>query len=124
MELGSAQPSRLEPIRAALRQIPVRGAARAWLVAPFRLLREPAHVGRSLQRLRGATVLVVAGGGQLDDVFGGPFGHPYALWRWARLARAVGSRFAVVSVGTGTLGSLSRLLVLGALRLAELSLER
>jgi polysaccharide pyruvyl transferase WcaK-like protein len=106
-------------LRALLRGLPIPGALRPWLVAPIRLLREPAHLRMSRERLRGTTLLVVAGGGQLDAVWGGPLGHPYALWRWARLARRVGARFAVASVGTGTLGPVSRRLVLGALRLAS-----
>ena len=32
-------------------------------------------------------------------------GHPYALARWARLARRLRARYVVLSVGTGTLGS-------------------
>jgi len=47
--------------------------------------------------------VVIAGGGQLDDFWGGAFGHPYVLWRWARWARALESRYLVLSVGTGTL---------------------
>jgi polysaccharide pyruvyl transferase WcaK-like protein len=111
--------SRPGKLRALLSRIPIKGALRTWLLAPFRLLREPAHFERSRERLRGTDLLVVAGGGQLDAVWGGALGHPYALWRWARLARAVGARFAVASAGTGTLGPLSRLLVLRALRLAS-----
>lgn len=47
--------------------------------------------------------LIVAGGGQLDDYWGGAFGHPYVLWRWMRHARSQGAKGLVLSVGTGTL---------------------
>jgi polysaccharide pyruvyl transferase WcaK-like protein len=59
-------------------------------------------------------LIVVAGGGQLDDFWGGAFGHPYVLWRWAQYARSTGAQFAVLSVGTGSLTT----------RLAHLFTER
>jgi polysaccharide pyruvyl transferase WcaK-like protein len=63
---------------------------------------------------------IVAGGGQLDQFWGGPFGHPYVLWRWAQRARSVGARYVVLSVGTGVLGSpVARMFVREALRMAE-----
>src|ERR1700694_472480 len=43
-----------------------RAVARTVLGPPLRAGREARHVGRSLARLRGAKLLVVAGGGQLD----------------------------------------------------------
>jgi polysaccharide pyruvyl transferase WcaK-like protein len=82
-----------------------RRAVRAIAAGPLAPLREARHLGRSGRRLAGADLLVVAGGGQLDDTFGGAFGHPYALWRWGRLARARGIPFAFASVGTGSLSS-------------------
>ena len=36
-------------------------------------------------------MLVVAGGGQLDEEWGGSWGHPYALMKWAVLARVAGA---------------------------------
>src|SRR6185295_7608476 len=59
-----------------------------------------------------------AGGGQLDDVWGGFLGHPYVLRRWSRIARQVGASFYVASVGTGTLSAASRLVVKQALAAA------
>lgn len=109
----------VDRIRSLVRRMPVHGALRTALVVPSRLLREPAHRRKSRERLQGAELIVVAGGGQLDGVWGGPLGHPYTLWRWARLACANGTRFAVASVGTGTLSTLGRAFVLGALRRAS-----
>ncbi len=64
--------------------------------------------------------IVVAGGGQLDDFWGGAFGHPYVLNRWARHAGKTGAKFVVLSVGTGSLKtSLARRFVHGALARAE-----
>jgi polysaccharide pyruvyl transferase WcaK-like protein len=44
-------------------------------------------------------VLAVAGGGQLDEEWGGPWGHPYSLFKWARLARLAGCPIVFLSVG-------------------------
>jgi polysaccharide pyruvyl transferase WcaK-like protein len=105
-------------VKGALARVPIQGPLRTALLAPLRLRREPAHSRLSRERLRGASALLVAGGGQLDATWGGALGHPWVLWRWARLARETGARFLVASVGTGTLGPVSRALVVRALRLA------
>ena len=75
-----------------------RDAAR-FAVAELRHRREIAA------RIRGFDHVVIAGGGQLDELWGGPFGHPYTLYRWSRAARRAGARFVVLSVGTGTLAT-------------------
>jgi polysaccharide pyruvyl transferase WcaK-like protein len=78
---------------------PVRGA--------WRLLRgataELRHVVRAYRAVRGLRVLVVCGGGQLDELWGGPYQHPYALWKWTLLARLRGARVVFLSVGYGSL---------------------
>jgi polysaccharide pyruvyl transferase WcaK-like protein len=106
-------------VRSALKRTPIHGALRTWAVVPFRFRREPAHLALSRERLRGASAVVIAGGGQLDATWGGLLGHPYVLWRWGRLAREMGARFIFASVGTGSLPGLSRHLVLRALALAD-----
>jgi polysaccharide pyruvyl transferase WcaK-like protein len=102
-----------------VRRLPVQGPLRTWLLAPLRFTREPGHFALSRERLRGAGALVVAGGGQLDAAWGGILGHPYVLWRWGRIARSVGAAFVFASVGTGSLTSPSRRLILRALALAS-----
>ena len=51
--------------------------------------------------LQSADLLLAAGGGQLDAVWGGTWGQPYALARWAWLAKRAGVPFAFLSVGYG-----------------------
>ncbi len=51
--------------------------------------------------LRTADLVLAAGGGQLDAVWGGAWGQPYALARWAWLARRARVPFAFLSVGYG-----------------------
>jgi polysaccharide pyruvyl transferase WcaK-like protein len=60
-------------------------------------------IGRSWRLVGDLDLLVVAGGGQIDDEWGGTWGQPYVLMRWALLARWRGCPFAVTSVGVGTL---------------------
>src|SRR5262249_45887611 len=102
-------------VRGLLQRLPIRGRLRTAMLAPARLRHEPHHLPLSRQRLEGTSALVVAGGGQLDDVWGGFLGHPYVLYRWSRIARDVGARYCVASVGTGHLSAASHMLVTRAL---------
>lgn len=78
------------------------------------------HIWKWLRLLRSFDCLIVSGGGQLDEFWGGPWGHPYALFRWALIAAVTKTRFIILSVGTSSLdSSLSRMFVSGALRLAD-----
>jgi polysaccharide pyruvyl transferase WcaK-like protein len=63
------------------------------------------HRRELASRLAGFDRVVVSGGGQLDEFWGGPFGHPYTLYRFSGAARRAGARLDVLSVGTGTLTS-------------------
>ena len=77
-----------------------------------------AYAHRSLQ---GVDLLIISGGGQLDDYWGGggPWSQPYTLLKWGLLARLRGARFAVVSVGAGPIDArLSRVFIRWALGLA------
>lgn len=78
------------------------------------------HIRRAHRFLRSIDLLMVSGGGQLDEYWGGPWGHPYALFKWGLLTKITGSRFVVLSVGTCALESkLSALFIRSALRLAS-----
>ena len=80
---------------------------------------EMLHITRAYKFLKGANLLLISGGGQLDDYWGGPWGHPYALFKWGLLARAVGARYVFLSVGTCALESrLTTCFIRYALRLA------
>ncbi len=60
---------------------------------------EIVHVTRSYRLLREVDVLVIAGGGQLDEEWGGSWGHPYGLAKWSILAKAAGVAVVFLSVG-------------------------
>lgn len=71
------------------------GLARALSNGPAELW----FIARSFRALRRIDHLIVAGGGQLGDYFGGPWGYPFALFRWCTLARLAGVRVSFASVG-------------------------
>jgi polysaccharide pyruvyl transferase WcaK-like protein len=78
------------------------------------------HRRRALEWLSGCRVVMVAGGGQVDDYWGGAFGHPYALWEWSSLSHRAGARFVLASVGVGTLQTpVARMFIRRALRAAD-----
>jgi polysaccharide pyruvyl transferase WcaK-like protein len=65
-------------------------------------------------------VLVVSGGGQLNEEGGGAWCHPFALFKWTFLARVARIPHVVVSVGVGKVRSTtSRLFFSAALRTAR-----
>lgn len=122
----SAEPtaiSRRDRIWQRLKAIPVVGAALRFLVksarTSFVVVHEIRHISTSLRFVRDLDMVIVAGGGQLDEEWGGPWGHPYVLFRWALLTRMAGKKFVVLSVGVGELRTvLGRLFTKGALALA------
>lgn len=94
---------------------PVRGAGSLFWSAP----RELRHLFQVYRLLKETDLLVMSGGGQIDDYWGGAFGHPYALFKWTSLARTTKTPVAFLSVGVCSLGSrLSRHFAHRALRLA------
>ena len=83
---------------------------------------EMIHFAHALRFLRDKDILVIAGGGQLDEEWGGAFGHPYALLKWTCAARLAGRPVAFMSVGVARLESrASRWFARHSLRLARLA---
>ena len=86
---------------------------------PWLLCKEIVHITRAYKFMKDISLLIVSGGGQLDDYWGGPWEHPYALFKWGLIARAVGARYVFLSVGTCSLSSrLSNFFIYHALKLA------
>ena len=87
---------------------------------PKQIYQEIIHIAKSYKFLKGIDLLIVSGGGQLDDYWGGPWGHPYALLKWGLIAKARSSNYIFLSVGTCALESkLSTIFIKQALRLAD-----
>ncbi|MFN8445481.1 MAG: polysaccharide pyruvyl transferase family protein [Caldilineaceae bacterium] len=53
------------------------------------------------RRMAGFDLLIVSGGGQLDDYDGGAFRQPYNLLKWATVARLRGVQLKFASMGAG-----------------------
>ena len=78
------------------------------------------NIGRSYRILKNIDLLIVSGGGQLDDAYGGPWGHPYTLLKWAILAKITNTRFIFLSVGACSINyKLSEFFIKKALKLAS-----
>jgi len=107
--------------RRFFRRIP--GAAR--LMQIVRAYSDPVrdelnHCLRGYRFLCVHSLLVVCGGGQLDEEWGGAWGHPFALFKWALLAKLAGIPCVMTSVGACKLNSVfSRLFVRLALQLTQ-----
>ena len=65
-------------------------------------------------------VLMISGGGQLDDSWGGPWDTPYTLFKYAVLAKIAKTRLFFISQGAGPINlRLSKFFIKWALTLAD-----
>ena len=81
------------------------------------ILQEIFHSLEGYRVLRTQDLLVISGGGQLDEEWGGAWQFPFALCKWALLARLARVPCAMASVGAGKITSkASRMLFSTALR--------
>lgn len=114
---GQRQSLKTGSIRRWLRAIPVVGSV---LRAIRTCIDELRHIVAAARVVRKLDCIIVPGGGALDDFWGGPWGQPWALFKWGVLSRVYGVPFLFVSIGKCSLGgSLSRFFVRIALRMAE-----
>ena len=67
----------------------------------FRVPAECLFLIQSFRRLAGIDLLVFSGGGQIDDSWGGAWGHPFTMFKWSLLAKLAGVKTALVSLGAG-----------------------
>jgi len=94
----------VDGVKDGLKKTPILGKCLSFMMGRFRetrnITREIGHLIRTYFFVRKLDLVIVSGSGQLTDECGGPWGHPYALFRWALLAKLAKTRFAVASVGT------------------------
>jgi polysaccharide pyruvyl transferase WcaK-like protein len=115
--------SPIRNLRRLLGRIPglrrsVGAARRAWTLLS-RMPRELEHSRAGYSFVRSHDVIVVSGGGQLTEEWGGPWQHPFNLFKWALLARIARVPCVVLGVGVGKLESVtSKIFVFAALHLA------
>jgi polysaccharide pyruvyl transferase WcaK-like protein len=85
------------------KRIPVLGTAcRVTTNFAATIVLEAGAIRAAWRWLADADLVLAAGGGQLDALWGGAWGQPYALARWAWLARRARVPFAFLSVGYGS----------------------
>ena len=107
----------------SVKNLPFLGRVLRYLVFRLRdarkVLVEIRELARDYRFARNLALLVVSGGGQLDEAHGGPWGHPYSMFRWAMIGKLTRTPLAVVSVGSAKLESgLTRWFVKHTLRSA------
>ena len=81
---------------------PISAASRLALDHPTRVelhSTELRHIIGGYRFLKNVDILIISGGGQLQDIWGGPWGHPYAMLKWTFLARLRGAKPIFLSVG-------------------------
>ncbi len=86
------------------RNLLYRAARVCWRLVKFPAA-EAAHLIRAMRFLRRVSLFVVAGGGQLDEEWGGPWALPYQLFKWTLIARLAGVPVVFLSVGVGNMKS-------------------
>jgi polysaccharide pyruvyl transferase WcaK-like protein len=69
------------------------------------IMDEVSFIIRCYKILKGIDILIVSGGGQLDDYWGGPWRHPFALFKWAVMAKALRKTVIFLGVGVGSITS-------------------
>lgn len=111
----STMPVRL--MRKVLRRVPFLKTGVKYARAARKEMR---HWIAGYRFVRNQDLVIVSGGGQLDEEWGGPWGHPFALFKWAVLARIARVPYVMASVGVCSVQTVtSRFLVSTALRLAR-----
>ena len=104
-------------MKKAVKRVPVLG----WCLIGIRACwREFRHWIQGYRFLRAQDLVVVSGGGQISEEWGGPWGQPFALFKWAVLARMAHVPYVIASVGVGKVTSpTARSLLSAALRMAR-----
>lgn len=89
-------------LKLLLKKIPVFSPVVRWT---RNLLRELIHLGRSFKAIRSLDSLIIAGGGQLSELWRGPWSHPYNVFKFALLTKLANRRLLFLNVGAGPLDS-------------------
>jgi len=98
----------------------LRAVKTATIRVPGRFFVEVRFLGRSFLVLRSLDLLIVSGGGQLLDSWGGPWKFPYTVFIWTLLAKLSRIKCYFLNVGAGPLDDpLARWFVRNTLRLAD-----
>lgn len=110
------------PLRETLKRVTVLRVTVRWM----RIVRlELVHTAKVAKALRTCDLVLIAGGGALDEFWGGPWGHPWTLFKFAVLCRLFRISLGFISVGKCAVEKpLSRLFIRYALRVAGIRTYR
>jgi polysaccharide pyruvyl transferase WcaK-like protein len=104
-------------LKRALKGIPVLGSILKGLLD---VCKEVGHCFRAYSFIKTQDLLLISGGGQLCDRWGGAWRHPFALFKWGLLARIAAVPYAIASVGASpTQSATSRFFMSATLRMAD-----
>jgi polysaccharide pyruvyl transferase WcaK-like protein len=70
---------------------------------PREIIAELFFIFRSLRLIRSLDLLVICGGGQLIDCWGGPWEFPYTIYKWVLFAKILRVKNIFLNVGAGPL---------------------
>jgi polysaccharide pyruvyl transferase WcaK-like protein len=74
-----------------------------WAKPALELMREVLFLVRSYRRLRRLDLLIISGGGQLSELWRGPWSHPYTIFKFCILAKLARKKLYFLNVGAGPL---------------------
>ena len=104
-------------LKSVLKKIPVFSSI---ALRALNLVRELVHLRRSFKVLRSLDKLIIAGGGQLGELWRGPWSHPYNVFKFSLLAKLANTKLLILNVGAGPLNSrLGRWFVKSSIYLAN-----
>jgi polysaccharide pyruvyl transferase WcaK-like protein len=91
-----------------------------WAKPALELGREIAFWVRSYCAVRSLDLLIISGGGQLSELWRGPWSHPYTIFKFCLLAKLARKKLCFLNVGAGPLKHpLSRFFAKHAVQLAD-----
>jgi len=121
LEKTAAAPVGRRPFRSRLKSaLKNSRAVHIWAKPVLEFLREAVFLVRSYRAVRSLDALIISGGGQLSELWRGPWSHPYTIFKFSLLARLARKKLYFLNVGAGPLKQpLSRFFVRCAVELAD-----
>jgi polysaccharide pyruvyl transferase WcaK-like protein len=89
-------------LKPMLKKIPIFSAL---VIRVLYLVREVRHLRRCFIVLKSLDSLIIAGGGQLSELWRGPWSHPYNVFKFSLLTKLAKKKLLFLNVGAGPLTS-------------------
>jgi polysaccharide pyruvyl transferase WcaK-like protein len=87
-------------LKSALKNTPI---IYVWAKPALEVVREVVFWARSYRALRSLDLLIISGGGQLCELWGGPWSHPCTIFKFSLLTKLARKRLYFLNVGAGPL---------------------